>query len=63
MIKNGIEVTTQELEHIQIQMLENSSLTEKQQELFEEAKMLYNQGKYQEALEKILILTNISEEK
>ena len=63
MIKNGIEDTTQELAHIQIQMLENSSLTEKQQELFEEAKMLYNQGKYQEALEKILILTNISEEK
>ncbi len=63
MIKNGIEDTTQELAHIQIQMLENSSLTEKQQELFEEAKILYNQGKYQEALEKILILTNISEEK
>ncbi|MCD6410518.1 hypothetical protein J7K92_01070 [bacterium] len=63
MIKNGIKDTTQELAHIQIQMLENSSLTEKQQELFEEAKMLYNQGKYQEALEKILILTNISEEK
>jgi len=63
MIKNGIEDTAQELARIQIQMLENSSLTEKQQELFQEAKTLYNQGKYQEALEKILILTNISEEK
>ena len=63
MIKNGIEDTTQKLVHIQIQMLENASLTEKQQELFEEAKMLYNQGKYQEALEKILVLTNLSEEK
>jgi len=63
MIKNGIEDTTQKLVSIQMQMLENASLTEKQQELFQEAKDLYNQGKYQEALEKILVLTNLSEEK
>lgn len=63
MIKNGIEDTTQKLVEVEIRILENSSLNDQQQALFEEAKTLYNEGKYQEALEKILTLTNFPENK
>lgn len=38
--------------------LEKTSLTESQQETFDEANSLYKQGKYSEALEKILLVNN-----
>ncbi len=41
----------------EIHDLENSTLTEEQKVLFEEAKELFNIGKYQESLEKILVLS------
>ncbi|MDD5621515.1 MAG: hypothetical protein WC309_01350 [Candidatus Paceibacterota bacterium] len=44
----------------EINELENSTLTEEQKALFQEAKELFNIGKYQESLEKILELSNES---
>jgi len=44
----------------EINDLENSTLTEEQRALFQEAKELFNIGKYQESLEKILELSNES---
>jgi len=58
MIKQGIEDTTAKLVEAEIKILEGSILTEEQQKLFEQAKEDYEKGNYQEALEKILQLTN-----
>jgi len=42
----------------EINSLNSSTLTEKQKPLFEEAKRLFNNGNYEQALEKILELSN-----
>jgi hypothetical protein len=58
LLENSIENTTAKLVESLITATERSSLTEAQRELFEEAKIDYQEGRYQEALEKLLELSN-----
>jgi hypothetical protein len=58
LLENSITRTQAELVRIQIEMLQKTSLNEKQQKLFQEAQKDYQDGRYQQALEKILKLTN-----
>ena len=57
-IQNNIRDTQKKLVEAQIEMLKTRSLNENQQKLFNEAQKDYQNGLYEQALEKILQLTN-----
>ncbi|MEA3453059.1 MAG: hypothetical protein U9Q96_01850 [Patescibacteria group bacterium] len=57
-LEDNIKNTTIELVESLIKSLEKTSLTEKQEELFKEIKLDYNNENYEQAWEKILTLTN-----
>jgi hypothetical protein len=52
-LRNNIQFTSAELAKSLIQMTKTRSLTEEQEGLLKEAEALYNEGEYQQALEKI----------
>jgi len=57
-LEENIQNTTKELVKNLIDITESQSLTDEQTELFKEAKADYNNENYNQALEKILMLTN-----
>ena len=60
MVKNGIKDARAKLVEAEIKSLEGRSLTREQEKLFLQAKNDYNKGNFEQALEKILELTNNS---
>jgi RNA polymerase-interacting CarD/CdnL/TRCF family regulator len=61
-IKEGKEETTAKLTEELIKAAKTWNLTEEQQKLLKEAEEDYNNGNYQQGLEKILTLTNSNTE-
>ncbi|HDJ30391.1 MAG TPA: hypothetical protein ENF31_00260 [bacterium] len=59
LLKNEIDETSKKIVERELAELKSSSLSEEQKKMLEKAEELYFEGKYQEALIKILELTNL----